>query len=90
MSLIRTIHPEMESLLSKVAARDVKNRIMGYFGSYTWASAAVKKIAEYSEKLKFEVIGNPVEMKQSMKADNYLQARELAKAMAWRLKTERK
>ena len=84
------LYPEMESLLSKVAARDMKYRIMGYFGSYTWASAAVKKLAEYAEKLKFEVVGNPVEMKQSMKADNYLQAKELAGAMAARLKSERK
>lgn len=84
------LYPEMESLLSKVAARDMKHRIMGYFGSYTWASAAVKKLAEYAEKLKFEVVGNPVEMKQSMKADNYLQAKELAGAMAARLKSERK
>ena len=37
------------------------------------------------EKLKFEVVGNPIEMKQSMKADNYAQAKELAKAMAERL-----
>lgn len=80
------LYPEMQALLDKIAARDMKNRIMGYFGSYTWASAAVKKLAEYAEKLKFEVVGNPVEMKQSMKTDNYAQAKELAKAMAERLK----
>ena len=84
------LYPEMEALLSKIAARDMKNRVMGYFGSFTWASAAVKKMAEYAEKLKFEVVGDPVEMKQSMTADNYLQAKELAKAMANRLKLERK
>ena len=44
------LYPEMEALLSKVAAREMKNRVMGYFGSYTWASAAVKKLAEYAEK----------------------------------------
>ena len=77
-------------LLGKVAGREMKNRIFGYFGSYTWASAAVKKLGEYAEKLKFETVGNPVEMKQSMKADNYAQARELAKAMADRLKADRK
>ena len=82
------LYPEMESLLSKVAAREMKNRLFGYFGSFTWASAAVKKLGEFTEKLKFE--GNPVEMKQSMKADNYAQAKELAKAMADRLKADRK
>ena len=84
------LYPEMESLLSKVAAREMKNRLFGYFGSFTWASAAVKKLGEFTEKLKFEVVGNPIEMKQSMKADNYAQAKELAKAMADRLKADRK
>lgn len=43
------LYPEMESLLSKVAAREMKNRLFGYFGSFTWASAAVKKLGEFTE-----------------------------------------
>lgn len=84
------LYPEMEALLSKVAARDMKNRLIGYFGSFTWASAAVKKLGEYAAQLKFEVVGNPVEMKQSMSASNEQQARELAVAMADSLKADRK
>ena len=84
------LYPEMEALLSKVAARDMKNRLIGYFGSFTWASAAVKKLGEYATQLKFEVVGNPVEMKQSMSAGSEQQARELAVAMADRLKADRK
>ena len=84
------LYPEMEALLSKVAARDMKNRLIGYFGSFTWASAAVKKLGEYATQLKFEVVGNPVEMKQSMSASSEQQARELAVAMADRLKADRK
>lgn len=84
------LYPEMEALLSKVAARDMKNRLIGYFGSFTWASAAVKKLGEYAAQLKFEVVGNPVEMKQSMSANNEQHARELAVAMADRLKADRK
>ena len=84
------LYPEMEALLSKVAARDMKNRLIGYFGSFTWASAAVKKLGEYAAQLKFEVVGNPVEMKQSMSAGSEQQARELVVAMADRLKADRK
>ena len=84
------LYPNMEALLSKILGRDMKNRVVGYFGSFTWASAAVKKLAEFTEQSKFEIVGNPIEMKQSMKADNYLQAKELAKAMADRLKSDRK
>lgn len=84
------LFPEMEALLKKVAEREVKNRYMGYFGSFTWASAAFKKIGEYAERLKFEVVGTPVEMKQSMKKDTYEMVRDLAKAMADRLKADRR
>ncbi len=77
--------PEMEALLNKLAARDIKNRLLGHFGSFTWAGMAVKKITEHNEKLKFEAVGVPVEMKHAMKEEVQLQARELARAMAERL-----
>lgn len=84
------LYPEMESLLGKLAARDIKGRYLGWFGSFTWAGAAVKKITEFNEKLKFEAVGNPVEMKQAMKSDVALRCKELAVAMAERLKADRK
>ncbi len=83
------IYPEMESLLSALATRDIKGRYLGYFGSFTWAGVAVKRIAEFNEKLKFEPVGNPVEMKQGMKEDVYQHCAELGKAMADRLKADR-
>ena len=83
------LYPEVEALLSKIAARDVKNHYMGWFGSFTWAGAAVKQIAEFNEKIKFEPVGNPVEMKQAMKEDTRRLCRELAVAMANRLKADR-
>lgn len=85
-----SLYPEMESLLSKIASREMKNRLISYFGSYTWASAAYKKLGEYAEQLKFEVVGVPAEMKQSMTPDDYSHARALGKAMADRLKQDRK
>lgn len=84
------LYPEMEALLGKLAARDIKGRYLGWFGSFTWAGAAVKKITEFNEKLKFEAVGNPVEMKQAMKEDVALRCKELAVAMAERLKADRK
>lgn len=84
------LYPEMEALLSKIAARDVKNRYMGYFGSFCWSGAAVKRIGEFNEKLKFELVGNPVEMKQGMREETYKLCEELGRAMADRLKADRK
>ena len=36
-----TLFPAMESLLSKILNRDIKGRYLGYFGSFSWAGAAV-------------------------------------------------
>ncbi|WP_321518033.1 FprA family A-type flavoprotein [uncultured Bacteroides sp.] len=83
------LFPEVESLLSKIEVRDIKGRYLGYFGSFCWAGAAVKRLAEYAEKSKFELIGDPVEMKQGMKDITYTQCENLAKAMAERLEVDR-
>ena len=84
------IFPEVEALLSKILLREVKGRYLGYFGSFTWAGAAVKRLAEFAEKSKFELVGDPVEMKQAMKDLTYTQCENLARAMAERLKKDRK
>ncbi|MFR9166248.1 MAG: FprA family A-type flavoprotein [Dysgonomonas sp.] len=83
------LFPEVEYLLSKIEGRDMKNRYFGYFGSYTWAGAAVRRLADFAETVNFEVVGTPVEMKQAMQLDNYEACIALGKAMADRLKQDR-
>ncbi len=78
--------PEMEALLGKLAARDVKHRLFAHFGSFTWASIAVKRIAEHNERLKFDMVAAPVEMKHALKEDAHERACELARVMAERLR----
>ena len=46
-------------------------------------------LAEIAEKSKFELVGDPVEMKQAMKEITYQQCENLARAMAGRLKKDR-
>ena len=82
------IYPEIESLLSKILIREIKGRYRGLFGSFTWAGAAVKRMGEFAEKSKFEMVSSPIEMKQSMKDENYQQCYELANAMAKKLKND--
>jgi flavorubredoxin len=64
----------------------MKNRYFSYFGSFTWAGAAVKRLAQFAENVQFEVVGAPVEMKQSMNLNDYEAACALAKAMAEKIK----
>jgi len=83
------LYPEVEYLLSKIEGRDMKDRYFGYFGSFTWASAAIKRIKEFTDNSKFEIIGTPVEMKQSMNEEVYKGCIALGNAMAERLIQDR-
>ncbi|MCI7010646.1 MAG: FprA family A-type flavoprotein [Prevotella sp.] len=81
------LYHEMEVLLSELAGKDIKNHLLGWFGSYAWAGKAVDRIAEWNEtKLHFEPVGKPVELKQSLNEETTAQCFALGKAMAERLK----
>ncbi|MDR2917585.1 MAG: FprA family A-type flavoprotein [Tannerella sp.] len=77
------IFPEIDSLLNRIELREIKDRLFGYFGSFTWAGAAVKRLAAFGETMKWEIVGNPVEQKQNICTDE--QCIALGKAMAERL-----
>ncbi|MEN9918652.1 MAG: hypothetical protein RL662_1088 [Bacteroidota bacterium] len=83
------LFPEVATILSKIEERDMRNRYLSYFGSYTWAGASIKRIAQFADNTNFEIIGQPVEMKQSMNKDVYLACVALGKAMADRLIQDR-
>lgn len=83
------LYPDVEYLLSKIENRDMKNRYFGYFGSFTWAGNAVKRLAQFAEGTQFEVVGNAVEVKQSMSFEKYKDCLALGKAMSERLKQDR-
>ena len=74
------IFPEIESLLGRIEHREIKNRLFGYFGEFTWAGAAVKRLAAFGETMKWKIIGNPVEQKQNISTEE--QCIALGKAMA--------
>lgn len=79
------LYPEVEAILSKIEGREVKNRYFSYFGSFTWAGAAVKRLAAFAERMNWEVVGDPVEQKQGISGDSYEACWALGKAMAARL-----
>jgi len=79
------IFPEIESMLKMIEMREVRPRLAGYFGSFTWAAAAVKRLTAFHEKMQWDMVGEPVEMKQSMNAETREQCVKLGQAMAKRL-----
>jgi flavorubredoxin len=73
------LYPEVESLLRKIEIRGIKNRIFGCFGSYTWASAAVKQLTAFAETMKWISAELVVDEKQGLKTDNYEACLELGR-----------
>ena len=79
------LFPGMEMLLKEIASREMKNRVIGCFGTFTWASQVGKHMCEWTEKLKFELAGKPVENKQGINAETVDSCRAVAKAVAEKL-----
>ncbi len=79
------LFPGMEMLLKEIASREMKNRVIGCFGTFTWAGQVGKRMCEWIEKLKFELAGKPVENKQGVSAETIDGCREIAKAVAEKL-----
>ncbi len=84
------LHPNMEALVSILQGIGIKNRELGILGSFTWAGAAVKRLNEFAEVLKLNVIAQPVEEKHALKKQQYEACRALGVEMAERLKETEK
>lgn len=82
------LYPEIESLLSKIELREVKNRVFAYFGSFSWAGAAVKRLTAFADKMKWDVVGEPVEQKLGLQPDKYEACWQLGEEMAKRIKND--
>jgi flavorubredoxin len=84
------LYHEMEVLLAEIAGKDIKgNHLLGWFGSHGWASKAVGEIQRWNdERLHFEPVGEPVDMKQALTTETRQQCEALGRAMAARLLEE--
>lgn len=81
------LYHEMDVLLQEIANRDIKGRHFGWFGSFAWAGKAVKAIGEWNEnRLHFEQVGEPVEMKQGLTPDTKAACERLGREMAEKLR----
>jgi flavorubredoxin len=79
------LYPGVESLISALENRSLKNRFFGYFGSFTWADASAKQLAAFVEESEVELVSDPVVMKQAMMDEVEEKALTLARNMACKL-----
>lgn len=76
------LYPAVQALVNALQNKNLKNRYFGYFGGHTWAGTSVKLLGEFADKVQFEIICNPVDMKQSLNEDVYQKAVTLGSNMA--------
>ena len=80
------LYHEMDVLLSELAGKDIKNHLLGWFGSFGWASKAVGEIQKWNdEHLHFEAVGTPVEIKQALTPETFAACEALGRDMAAKL-----
>jgi flavorubredoxin len=69
-------------LVNKLETIGIPQRNFGFFGNFTWAGAAVKRLQGFAETSGWKVVGVPVEEKHALKSSKYEACRELGRAMA--------
>ena len=80
------LYHEMNVLLDELSQKDIKGRLFGWFGSFSWASKAVGEITKWNEeRLHYEQVGTPVEIKQALTDETIAKCEALGQAMAQRL-----
>ena len=79
------LYPAVDSLISALQNRNLKNRFFGYFGGFTWADATARQFDAFTAAMEFELVAEPVVMKQAMLSDVVEKARHLGRTMAQKL-----
>lgn len=81
------ILPPVEQFLIAMETREIKNKVLATFGSFTWASAAATKINEYASKMNLQIVDSVV-MKQSINEETLVEISRFADNFVSALKDE--
>lgn len=77
------IFPYMNDLLSLLSDKNLINRYLGIFGSYSWSGGALKGLKDFASKSKLEIINPDIEAKCHPTKDDlsncYLLGQNMAK-----------
>lgn len=78
--------PPIEHLTKTLEHMGVKNHYLGLFGSYSWTGGGVKTLLKFAEKVDWEMIGEPVDVKGIPGSEAFEKCNQLAKEMAKKVK----
>ena len=80
-----SLFPSVQTLLSTIEHMAPKNHLLGIFGNYSWNGGGVKNLKTFAEKIKWELVYDPIEEKGALKANTQNELLKLADAMADKL-----
>ena len=80
------LYPEVESLVSSLQNRNLKGRLFGCFGGFTWSDASAKNLLAFANEMEFDLIADPVVIRQGMLSSVKEAAQNLGMTMASKLK----
>ncbi len=83
-----SLFPPVAQLADMLAARCIPRRKFAFFGSFCWAGAAVRWLDEFAGRMKWQPLGDPVELKQGFSEDADAACRRLAHDVATSLQNE--
>jgi flavorubredoxin len=80
-----SMFPNVEILLSTIEHMGPKDHYLGIFGNFLWNGGGVKNLKVFAEKIKWELVYEPVEEKGALRRENKEHLLSLADAMADKL-----
>ena len=80
-----SMFPNVQTLLTTIEHMAPKNHYLGIFGNYSWNGGGVKTLKTFAEKIKWEVVYDPIEEKGAIKTKSKEELIKLADAMADKL-----
>ena len=83
-----SLFPNVEILISTILHMAPKNHYLGIFGNYSWNGGGVSSLTEFAEKIKWELVTDPVEERGALRDEKYADCINLANAMADKLMEE--
>ncbi len=76
------LYPPVEDLVIKLEQLQVKDRILGIFGSATWSGGGVKNLIRFAESISWQMVAHAHEAKYKPLEDDYQSCMKIAEEMA--------
>ena len=83
------LFPAMQTVTHKIENSQLKDRMLGIFGTASWSGGGVSSLESFAKTIKWDLVESPVEAVSSPKEEDFKKCIAIANSMADRLLSER-